>query len=133
MIEIEKTIHNFLTGTIVEESPLATLASLIPISRITFGKAWKDREVFPYITISLENNQKAFYSNVGQGRIPGLRFTLFDDDHSRGCSIRKALVETFDNVAIGSILSMRHENDFAIQDDDEIWQFTIDFELFTYE
>ena len=136
-MEIEKAIHGILSAVPASGSPLQSLLSLCPLENITTGKNWTDQETFPYITFNLENDQKEFYSNAGQARTPSVRFTVFDDNHSRACSIREFLIGVFDNTGKDlsnfKILMMRHENDFAIQDEDEIWQFTIDFNLLTYK
>lgn len=126
---IEKAIHEILDSE--TEADAVDLRSLLSADSIVTGNVKDPDENLPYATFNLESNQSAFRSNQSNVRRPLLRFKLWAEDHSEGISIRDALKALFENKSFetphANLIMVRHENDFAFEEEDGVWQFVVDF------
>jgi hypothetical protein len=104
------------------------LTALVPSAKFITGTA-KNLEL-PYITLNREGSAPSVRSN--SKRIDRVVMRMqFWGTHTLGTTVRDMLVGAFDNWGDESsnprIVMMRKANDLAIEEDDGVWQFLIDF------
>lgn len=130
---IEKALTELLTMGVHQADGLADLAELIPLSKIAFGMLHDSTIELPYISIALEADSPQYRSNVSSVDRPRIRFSLWHEDHSKGIEIREQIKALLDRkefiTSEARIAQVRKTNDFAIQEEDGTWQFTIDFDF----
>lgn len=126
---IEQAIHEVITD--VSNPDVVTLLALLPANRIVTGTN-HDRDL-PYASVNLESNGTEYRSNAGGQRRFLVRFQVWHENHALGCAIRDAIEEVFENKTFttsqANLIKTRHENSFAIEDGDGVWQFVIDIEI----
>ena len=126
---IEKAIHEVINDG-SNANALALLA-LLPAARIVTGT--NHGRDLPYCSINLESNGAEYRANVsGTMRRNLVRFSLWHETHASGSAIRNAIETLFENKAFETTetdLITRHENSFAIEEEDGVWQFIIDIEV----
>ena len=130
---IEKAIHEIIGD--VNEADAVNLSLDLLGNRIVTGDVQSSDMQLPYATVNLESNQSEFRSNTSSVRRPGIRFKVWHDDHKSGAKIRDGIKKLFENKSFttsdANLILIRHENDFAFQEPDGVWQFVIDFETKT--
>lgn len=125
---IERALHEILSDEEIDGTPLDVLQGKIITGQVQAGDL-----PLPYATINVENNNSLYYSNGGSPRRATVRVQLWHDSHAQGCELRAKLIGIVDNknftTSEAAILCCRHENDFAVQEEDGVWQFIIDFDV----
>jgi hypothetical protein len=125
MASIEEIIHAAYAAN-------PYLTALVPATRFVTGTAKGMGP--PYVTISREGSLPAIRSNGKRVDRIVIRFQVWAT-HSAGEAVRETLINYFDNWESDTlsprVISMRKANDLAIEEDDGIWQFLIDFEVMT--
>lgn len=125
---IEQAIHEIIASS---DPHAVTLRSLLVAERIVTGIN-HDRDL-PYASISVEGDLAEYRSNAGSMRNLRVRFSLWHDNHLAGAGIRDAIKTMFENKSFDTttenIACSRHDNSFAIQEEDGTWQFIIDFQI----
>jgi hypothetical protein len=131
LMSIEQAIHEIIAD--VSNPDAVALLALLPASRIATGE--NHDQTFPYASVSLESNAPEYRANKGGTRRPVIRFQVWHDDHAEGVAIRTAIETLFENKSFETttkdLISTRHENSLAIQEDDGSWQFLIDVQTIT--
>lgn len=126
---IEKAVHEIINDA--GNSDAVALLALLPADRITTG-ANHERDL-PYASVSLESNLAAYRSNAGGMRQPNVRIQLWHENHAQGKAIVQAITDLFENQSFDTselrITKSRIENDFAMQEPDGVWQFSVDIEF----
>lgn len=125
MASVEQILHEAFAAN-------AYLVGLLPASKLVTGTA--KGLATPYATINREGNAPMARSNGPRIDRTIVRVTVWAT-HSTGSALRDELIKHWDNWSSESttprVLSMRKQNDLAIEEDDGIWQFLIDFEVVT--
>lgn len=126
---IEGAVHEILADA--GNPDAVALSALLPLSRISTGsQRGKD---LPYATIGLEGNIPEYRSSDGTARLCSLRIQLWHENHASGCEIREAIENLFENKSFDTttakIISSRHQNSLAFEEEDGVWQFNLSFEL----
>jgi hypothetical protein len=126
---IEKAIHEIITNAAYPNA--VALLALLPATKIATGTN-HDKEL-PYCSINRESNSAEYRSNVGGQRRYLVRFQVWHDVHAAGLAISEAIQNLFENEDFSTLesdlIQTRHENDFAIQEEDGTWQFVIDIQV----
>lgn len=126
---IEKAIHEILNDAAIPNA--VALLALLPASRIVTGT--QHGQDLPYACINLESDGPEYYANTGKMRRARLRINLWHENHTAGATIREAFQKLFDNESFDTtetvITRCRHDNSMALEEDDGVWQFIIDLEI----
>lgn len=126
---IEKAIHEIINDASIPDA--VSLLALLPANRIVTGT--KHLSDLPYANLNLESNVSGYRSNTGSARRYLLRFQVWHAVHATGRTIAEALEKLFENKSFtttSQVLKVsRHENTFAIQEDDGTWQINSTFEI----
>lgn len=124
-----KTIEQILQELYAANSYLTVL---VPSAKFITGTA--KGIVPPYATLNREGSNPLTRSNVQRIDRTIVRVQAWAS-HSVGSALRDTLIDAWDNLSIETsnprVLSIRKANDLAIEEDDGIWQFLIDFEITT--
>lgn len=123
----------------------SALVALLPVVRVFTGRNQDDdpddeedtqvdgEDFDPYCTINREGNSDDHRTNCGRYDSALMRFQLWHTNHAAGSAIAQAIIDCFDNQEYTKdgvhIERMRRSNDLAIQEDDGVWQFLIDFSV----
>jgi hypothetical protein len=123
MKSVEQIIHEAYEAN-------SYLTALIPADKFVTGMA-KGMSL-PYATMNRESSLPSVRSNTNRIDRLLIRFQVWAS-HSTGASMRDTLIDAFDNWSSESsnprVVMMRKANDFAIEEDDGVWQFLIDFQV----
>ena len=126
---IEKAVHEVINDTANPDA--VALLALLSADRIVTG-THHDRDL-PYACINLEGNGSEYRANTGKLRTYAIRFSLWHENHTAGCAIRDAIEQLFENksfeTSAAKLKCSRHENTLAIEENDGVWQFTIDMTI----
>ena len=126
---IEKAIHEIINNAGIPHE--VALLALLPAAKIATGTN-HDKEL-PYCSINRESNASEYRSNAGGQRRYLVRFQVWHHEHAAGLAISEAIQTLFENEDFSTLesnlIQTRHENDFAIQEDDGTWQFVIDIQV----
>lgn len=131
---LEAAIHTWWADATLPKA--VALNSLLGVASLVTGDMQNDDGTFadvPYCTLNRESNSQAWQTNCGRFDSGLLRFQVWHSDHAAGMAIRQAIVNCFDNqeyeIDDVTIESMQFQNDLAIQEEDGVWQFLIDFSV----
>ena len=126
---IEKALQEIITNAGIPNA--VALVALLPASKIATGTN-HDKEL-PYCSINRESNNSEYRSNAGGQRRYLVRFQVWHDNHAAGLAISEAIQTLFESKDFttleSNLIHTRHENDFAIQEEDGTWQFVIDIQV----
>ena len=125
---IEKAIHT-------QWADVSSLTAVIPAASFTTGSRLDDKDSpLPAAVMELQSTNRD-RKNSGATRTHSVRIKAWVRNHSTGVSLRSAMLEAFENTAWTitgfSVIECRIENEFALQEDDGVWQFVFDIELLT--
>lgn len=132
---IEKAIRDRWAGS-------APLVALMPVEKLTTGWSPEEKatdEQLPAGMLNVQNNRGS-YTSSGRADEVGVRLQIWSREHAEGKAIRDQICGyrgessfvpgVFDNqswAAVGSNVTLcRVENDFALQEEDGVWQFVFD-------
>ena len=122
---LESAIHQILSES--------TLPAQLPLNRIVTGTAMSDATTIPYATIEITKNKNAYRSNQSTIERAIVGFTIWDEEHSRGATLREAIIAIFDNQHFttdsANIMVCRKQSDSAKPGSNGIWQFAIEIEF----
>ncbi|MGW8256754.1 MAG: tail completion protein gp17 [Thermoguttaceae bacterium] len=108
-----------------------TLNDLLPASRVYTGLSFDPSR--PYALISKENQRPQTYHSDGSAiDAVGLRIRVVHDEYDAGAEIVNQVKIVFDRTAFdlaGSdkVLNIERTNDTERQNNDGVWEFSIDF------
>jgi hypothetical protein len=114
----------------------APLCTLLPAQRVFTGMS--PGPTRPFATISKTGSRPLEAYNDGSAcDAVGVRFQVFCDGYDAAAAIAEQIKIAFDRsrfalAGADKMLLMRHTNDVEQQQDDAVWQMTIDFECTVY-
>lgn len=131
---IEAAIHSRWAAT-------ATLVSLVPSERFLTGANLEDsperiNQGLPAASLTIQGSQR-HRTNQGYAKQTSARIQVWVRNNAGGVALRPPMDAAFENTewsvtASGrqvSVIESRIENDYAIEEEDGIWQFIFDLEL----
>lgn len=128
-MSLEQTIHQRWAAD-------AALGALLPAERVTTGRATCSKR--PYATIVRTASRPALRTNAGDAVDEvTLRIDIWHDRHHAGQAILQQVKAAFDRSDFAlpggqRVIQMRRTSDVAVQHDDGLWQFTIEFLVQVY-
>lgn len=132
---IEKALQEILGDTL--DPRISDLNDLLPVASIVTGNQVNEESPLPYAQTNVETSRPLLRTNTSRIDKPLVRVQIWHDVHATGAAMRDAFIRAIDNRDFEpdglDVLSIRYSNALAIQEDDGVWQFLIDFELITQE
>ena len=123
----------------------AALTALMSVNSLTTGWNPEEKATDEQLPAGMLNVQRTRpnYTSDGRSEDVGVRLQIWSREHAEGKAIRDQICGyrgessfvpgVFDNqswAAVGSNVTLcRVENDFAIQEDDGVWQFVFDLAI----
>jgi hypothetical protein len=114
----------------------ATLNGLLPATRAYTGLSFDS--VRPFAVISKQSDKpESCHSDGSSIDAVVMRIQIFHDHYDAGAEIVHHIKTTFDRTAFNlagsdKVLNIRRSNDSEKQNNDGVWQFTIDFSCTVY-
>lgn len=112
------------------------LTALVPADAVVTGT--RGSRSVPYVTVHRKSNRPVLRTNAGDAVDEAtVEFHAWHDDHDAGRAIAEQVKTVFDRsnfpLAGGDrVIQMRRTADRARQDDDGLWQFTVEFLVLVY-
>ena len=113
-----------------------SLNGLLPAARVFTGMSVDPTR--PFAVISKESDRPLECYNDGAAvDVVGVRIRVFADDYDAAAAIMHQVKAAFDRSAFAlsgsdKVLNMQRGDDSELQNDDGVWQLTIDFQCTVY-
>jgi hypothetical protein len=114
----------------------STLNGLLAAARVYTGMSFDPQRPFAVI-LKKSDKPESYHSDGSAIDVVRLRVQVFHDNYDDGRAIAERAKKVFDRASFdlaGSdkVLSIARYNDSETQNDDGVWQFTVDFDCRVY-